>query len=215
MFEQILKALKTKYKDLGLGEIVLKVYANKLAKTVKEENEIETAVAEVEDELKLHQSYADQIRTQKAELDKLKAGKPQEGGEPTPPAPKPAPKPEGGDDVPAWADAIIKSNEALTAQVTALQAERKNQSNGEKLISKLKELGVNESFYKMSIQGKQFETDEEINAFANSLKEAEDEYLQSTNNGRLKDTENPSFGSGLKGDEVSPAVQAMFKTEQK
>ena len=40
MFEQILKELKTKYKDLGLSENVLKATAEFLSGAVKEESEI-------------------------------------------------------------------------------------------------------------------------------------------------------------------------------
>ncbi len=44
MFEKILNELKTKCKHLGLSEKILKVQAKKLAKSVKEENEIESAL---------------------------------------------------------------------------------------------------------------------------------------------------------------------------
>ena len=60
MFEQILKELKTKYKDLGLSENVLKATAEFLGGAVKEESEIESAVAGVEGMLKVQQSIADQ-----------------------------------------------------------------------------------------------------------------------------------------------------------
>ena len=40
MFEKILSELKTKYKNLGLSETILKVTAETLAKTVEKEEEI-------------------------------------------------------------------------------------------------------------------------------------------------------------------------------
>lgn len=58
MFEQIFKALKTKYNDLGLGDVFLKVIAKRLAKTVKEESEIEQAVTDLEDEMKFQLPYS-------------------------------------------------------------------------------------------------------------------------------------------------------------
>lgn len=70
MFEQILKELKTKYKNLGLSEEYLKVIAKRLAKTVKEESEIEEAVADLEDEMKFQQSQNDAIRTLKTQAPK-------------------------------------------------------------------------------------------------------------------------------------------------
>ena len=85
MFEQILKELKTKYANLGLSEAILKVKANQLAKTVKEESEIENAVIGVEDDLKVIQSINDSFRTKLTELEKKTAEKPIE----TPPIEKP------------------------------------------------------------------------------------------------------------------------------
>ena len=45
MKENILKQLKTKYKDLGLSQSALNGVAELLSKTVKEESEIEAAVS--------------------------------------------------------------------------------------------------------------------------------------------------------------------------
>jgi len=213
MFDKILSGLKTKYKDLGLSETILKGIANKLARSVEKEENIETAVAGVEDDLKIFQSLADQNRTlasKVAELEKGKAPDPNPTPEPTP-NPEP-PKPTGEEEVPAWAKAIIDSNKAILEKQNQLDAEKVNKTNAEKLVSKLKELGVNESFYSLHL-GKTFEKDDEIESFANSLKEAEDKYLQDTSNEKLKSKDVPLFGQTPKEGEVSPDVANYIKNK--
>ena len=70
MKENILKQLKTKYKDLGLSQSALNGVAELLSKTVKEESEIEAAVSGVEGLLKGMQSETDRLRTELAEARK-------------------------------------------------------------------------------------------------------------------------------------------------
>lgn len=214
MFDKILPLLKTKYKDLGLSETILKGIANKLAKSVEKEEDIETAVAGVEDDLKIFQSLADQNRTLASKVAELEKGKAPEPN----PTPEPTPNPEpqkqtGEEEVPAWAKAIIDSNKAILEKQNQLDAEKVNKTNAEKLVSKLKELGVNESFYSLHL-GKTFEKEDEIESFANSIKEAEDKYLQDTSNEKLKTKETPLFGQTPKEGEVSPDVQALIDSKK-
>ncbi|MDQ8748396.1 hypothetical protein [Elizabethkingia miricola] len=209
MFDKILAQLKTKYKDLGLSETILKGIANKLARSVEKEEDIETAVAGVEDDLKIFQSLADQNRTlasKVAELEKGKAPDPNPTPEPTP-NPEP-PKPTGGEDVPEWAKTLTEKLDKQAEYITGLQTEKVNKTNAEKLVSELKKLEVSEHFYKLHIQGKTFANDEEINAFATSIKEAEDSYLQDTSNTKLQKSPEPLFGQTSSNTEVSPAVKA-------
>ncbi|MCL1654227.1 hypothetical protein M2T28_16505 [Elizabethkingia miricola] len=214
MFEKILSGLKTKYKDLGLSETILKGIANKLARSVEKEEDIETAVAGVEDDLKIFQSLADQNRTlasKVAELEKGKAPDPNPTPEPTP-NPEP-PKPTGGEDVPEWAKTLTEKLDKQAEYITGLQTEKVNKTNAEKLVSKLKELGVNESFYGLHVQGKTFEKDDEIDAFATTVKEAEDKYLQDTSNEKLKSKDVPLFGQTPKEGEISPDVANYIKNK--
>ncbi|CAI9673392.1 MULTISPECIES: hypothetical protein [Elizabethkingia] len=209
MFDKILSGLKTKYKDLGLSETILKVTAETLAKTVEKEEDIETAVAGVEGQMKIYQSFADQNRTLQTEITNLKKageGKSEEKKEEEK-------KETGGEEVPAWAKAIIDSNKAILEKQNQLDAEKVNKTNAEKLVSKLKELGVNESFYSLHL-GKTFEKEDEIESFANSIKEAEDKYLQDTSNEKLKSKDVPLFGQTTKEGEVSPDVQALIDSKK-
>lgn len=207
MFEQILKELKTKYSKFGLSETILKVYAKKIAKAVKEESEIEEAVVNVEDDLAIYQSLSDSNRNLQKEIASLKDAKksePEPKGEPKG-EPKQEPK---QDEMPTWAKSLIESNKALSDGLNAIQTEKVNKSNSEKLTAKLKELGVSEHFYNLQVQGKTFANDEEIETFANSVKEAEDGYLQLTNNSKLSG----SAGSPLGGKQgADKEVSAEFK----
>ena len=207
MFEQILKELKTKYKDLGLSENVLKATAEFLSRAVKEESEIETAVAGVEEMLKVQQSIADQNRTYKAKIEELEKRK---TAEPTPKEPKEEPKPN--EEMPEWAKKLMEGFTAVTQKVEGFEKDKQNLSNEQKLISKLNALGVNENFYKHQIAGRTFQNDEEIEIFANSVKDAEAGFLQQLNDTKLGDVNPPSFGgNNVKAGEVSPDVQAYIK----
>lgn len=208
MFEQILKELKTKYKDLGLSENVLKATAEFLGGAVKEESEIESAVAGVEGMLKVQQSIADQNRTYKAKIEELEKRKTAE------PAPKEPKKEESkpSEEMPEWAKKLMEGFTAVSQKVEGFEKDKQNLSNEQKLISKLNELGVNENFYKLQIAGRTFQNDEEIETFANSVKDAEAGFLQQLNDTKLGDVNPPSFGGkDIKAEEISPDVQAYIK----
>ncbi|HAY3504282.1 TPA: hypothetical protein JRX02_002908 [Elizabethkingia anophelis] len=213
MFDKILALLKTKYKDLGLSETILKVTAETLAKTVEKEEDIETAVAGVEGQMKIYQSFADQNRTLQTEITNLKKASNSEEKKEEEKKEGEEKKETGGEEVPAWAKAIIDSNKAILEKQNQLDAEKVNKTNAEKLVSKLKELGVNESFYSLHL-GKTFEKEDEIDAFANTVKEAEDKYLQDTSNEKLKSKDVPLFGQTTKEGEVSPDVQALIDSKK-
>ncbi|WP_236887502.1 hypothetical protein [Elizabethkingia bruuniana] len=191
----------------------MKVTAESLAKTVEKEEDIETAVAGFEGQMKIYQSFADQNRTLQTEITNLKkAGNSEEKKEEEKKEGEEK-KETGGEEVPAWAKAIIDSNKAILEKQNQLDAEKVNKTNAEKLVSKLKELGVNESFYSLHL-GKTFEKDDEIDSFATTVKEAEDKYLQDTSNEKLKSKDVPLFGQTTKEGEVSPDVQALIDSKK-
>ncbi|WPC11303.1 hypothetical protein LEQ05_02710 [Riemerella anatipestifer] len=65
----------------------------------------------------------------------------------------------------------------------------------------------------MHIDGKTFENDEQINEFANQLKESQDAFAQSINNDLLKSQANPLFGTQAVEGQVSADVQDYIKTK--
>lgn len=213
--EKILQALKTKYAHLGLEESILKAIATRLASAVKEESEIENAVKGVEDEVKLLQSVADKGRTSlsKAEEARKKLEKELEEerakSNPNPPTPPTEPKPY---EVPAWAKNLVEAVNNQGKVIEAFQAEKQQQSAKERFLNQLKTQGVSEPFYKHHL-GRTFKDDEEMNAFVNELKADEQAFLQTQANAGLSSHSRPIIGGGLKENEPSAEVQALFKKQ--
>ena len=214
--DKILQALKTKYAHLGLEENILKAIATRLAAAVKDDTEIENAVKGVEEEVKLLQSVADKGRTSlskaeearkklEKELEEVRAKSNQQPQNPPTPEPKP-------DEVPAWAKGLL---EAVTNQgkvIEAFQAEKQQQSAKERFLNQLKTQGVSETFYKHHL-GRTFKDDEEMNAFVSELKADEQAFLQAQTNAGLSSHSRPIIGGGLKENEPSAEVQALFKKQ--
>lgn len=214
MFEQeILTQLKTKYKNLGLSETILKAKAKQLSKAVEKQEDIENAVAGVEDDLAIFQSFADQNRTLAKKIEELEKGKTTDKPEDKP-EDKPIEKPTG--DVPAWAQAIIDSNKTLSESLTAIKTKETQQTNAEKFQSKLKELEVSDDYLKtLPTFERSFQTDEEIDAIAKEYKEKSDVFVQMSANSALGNMAKPSlFGTEVKEGEVSPDVQALIDSKK-
>lgn len=135
MKENILKQLKTKYKDLGLSQSALNGVAELLSKTVKEESEIEAAVSGVEGLLKGMQSETDRLRTELAEARKKQEPLPNEPIKPKEQDTKTVELPE---DVKTLLEEL-KQDRQLKVQQEKLQLLRTDAK------SKLKEKGIKDS----------------------------------------------------------------------
>nr|DAF19815.1 MAG TPA: hypothetical protein [Caudoviricetes sp.] len=218
MVDKFLQSLKTKYAHLGLEESVLKAIATRLVTAVKGENEIENAVQGVEEEVKLLQSVADKGRTSltKAEEARKKLEKELEEmraksnpNPQNPPTPSTEPKP---DEMPEWAKGLLETVKKQNETIAAFQAEKLQQSAKERFLNQLKTQGVSETFYKHHL-GRAFKDDEEMNAFVNELKADEQAFLQTQANAGLSSHSRPIVGGGLKENEPSAEVQALFKKQ--
>lgn len=136
---KILSALKNKYSHLGLSREALDGVASVLEKTIKSEDEIETAVSGVEGLLKVFQSEADKERTiyntlkaEKEEIEKkLK--------EATPTPPKEDPKPF---DAEAFKAEILEA--MRMERESAAQNEQKAAQRKAEITAKAKEYGIPE-----------------------------------------------------------------------
>lgn len=135
MKENILKQLKTKYKDLGLSQSALNGVAELLSKTVKEESEIEASVSGVEGLLKGMQSETDRLRTELAEARKKQETETKETSKPKEQDTKTVELPE---DVKALLEEW-KQDRQLKVQQEKLQLLRTDAK------SKLKEKGIKDS----------------------------------------------------------------------
>lgn len=121
MKEKLLAALKTKFQ--GVQDSILDRQAEKLAKTVTEEDAIETAVSGVTFETLL-QAETDRRATEATQTavknyekkHNLKDGKPvEEPGKKADPDPS-----KGDDDIPTWAKSLREQNEALQKTISGL-----------------------------------------------------------------------------------------------
>lgn len=214
MFEKILSELKTKYKNLGLSETILKVMAETLAKTVETEEQITDAVAGVEGQMKIYQSFADQNRTLQTEITNLKKsseGKKEEKSENK----EGEEKKESGDTEPAWAKALREQMEKQNELITGIQQKEIAQTNAQKLQSKLDELKVSKSIQALIPSNLTFENDEAIEAYANEMKVKSDAIAQEFGNAALGGMTKPTlFSATVKEGEVSPEVQAIIDSKK-
>lgn len=139
MKQQILDALKAKFE--GVSDKILDRIADKLAKTVTNAEDVETAVAGVSFQQVL-ESYGDSRATESAQSavknyeskHNLKDGKPIEKQEP-----KPQPQ-NGGEPVPAWAQALIDSNKAMSDEIQRLKTERTTDTRKQQLSKVVEKL---------------------------------------------------------------------------
>lgn len=214
MFEKILNELKTKYKHLGLSEKILKVQAKKLAKSVKEESEIESAVQSVEEDLEIIQSLADQNRTLQTKLEELtkpKGGQKEKVDEPKEPKPKQAPKPEESpnpaNEMPEWA-------RALNEKLDKLANEKESEKRAKSFVDKAKELGIKEHFYKHHSADK-FKTEEDMADFLNLLKKDQEDFEKALGKKGLDNHTKPLLGGdNLGDDEISSEMKTFLDSEK-
>ena len=213
MFEKILSELKTKYKNLGLSETILKAKAKQIEKAVKTEEEITDAVAAVEEDLAIIQSITDQNRTLAKKIEEIEKGKganPEPNPNPEPQNPNPTGEPE-----PAWAKALREQIEKQNELITRIQQKEIAQTNAQKLQSKLDELKVSKSIQALIPSNLTFENDEAIEAYASEMKVKSDAIAQEFGNAALGGMTKPTlFSATVKEGEVSPEVQAIIDSKK-
>lgn len=140
MKQKILDALKTRYE--GVSDTILDRVADKLAKTVTDDDAIATAVdGAFNDILEAYgdRRATDASKTAVANYERkhgLKDGQKVSGGEPAPIEPN-QPK---QDDMPAWAQALVDSNKKLAERLAAIDGERTATTRRGKLDELLKDL---------------------------------------------------------------------------
>lgn len=223
MFEKILQELKTKNSKFGLSNTILEVMATDLAKTVETEDKIGDAVAGVEGQMKIYQSFADQNRTLQTEITNLKKageGKTEEQKAAEAKAAKDKEEAENkageNKEIPEWAKAMIESNTKLSESLNAMQQKESAQTNAQKFQAKLKELEVSDDFLKtLPTFERSFQSDEEIETVAKEYKEKSDVFTQMSANSALGNMAKPSlFGTEVKEGAVSPEVQAIIDSKK-
>lgn len=180
MLDQILKALKDKYKDLGFTEKAFGAVAAFLATTVTEDTQIEAAITGVEPLLKGFQGDADKRVTDAILKAKLEAKKEEEKSEKKPqtkssksggdsePDDK---KDEQGDGTPEWAKLLIEQNKTLAEKVMNMEAGKATEGRKQKLESLLAQAPESLKSTVLKDFGRmKFETEEEFETYFSEKK---------------------------------------------
>lgn len=168
--DKILAELKTKFE--GVDSKILDRIAEKLSKTVKNEDEVTTAVEGVTFQNVL-ESYGDSRANDATKTSILNYEKKyglKNGEKVSDPAPKDDKPDDLGDDAPAWAKAILESNKTLTARIAAMEGEKITTTRKGKLDQVLEGLTdlQKKPYYRMRLDEG---TDEEFDGVLDSIKE--------------------------------------------
>lgn len=152
MKQQILTALKAKF--VGVSDAILDRVATKLAQTVTTAEQVQTAVDGVTFQQVL-ESYGDSRATQATQTAVhnyetkygLKDGvkvTPPEQQPPVPPVTPPVTPPAGGaETVPAWAQALIDSNNSLKNELAQMKTDRTTETRKQQISTLIEKLPEN------------------------------------------------------------------------
>lgn len=169
--EKIKVALKQKYTDTGLGDDVMDGVAEILSHNVKEEAEIDTAVAGCEGLLRTVQGSLDKERNARSSAEKRAKALADEAKQPQKELeqkPKETNAP-GGTEAPSELSEMRALITALTKQVTELTEANTQKSKLEQLTTALKEIKVPEAYYKPIISGRTFPEDFDVATYATEV----------------------------------------------
>lgn len=194
MKEQILKALKIKFANLGFGDKAFEGVASYLAATVTEEDKIETAINGVEPLLKSFQGDADK-RVNDA-IAKEKREKSTEKGDESK---KDKQENKSSDDDPKdeVSKALLEQLKALSEKVSAMESGKTLESRKSVLEKKLEGLPekVKTKFVK-DFNRMSFQTDEDFNTYLTETEADIAEIKQDFSNQNLKTFGKPVIGGG-------------------
>lgn len=163
--DAILKVLETKFKNLGFSKKVFDKVAAHVAESVKEESEIETAIAGVEPLLKAFQPELDKIRTERDTYKEVAEKKQAEtGGEPDKKT-----EPEKTGDQPDISKLISEALQPFVEKITALEGKKVKETLNSKLLSALEGKKIPKTYYANAIAGREFKDEAEVETFVENL----------------------------------------------
>ena len=153
MKQQILTALKAKF--VGVSDAILDRVATKLAQTVTTAEQVQTAVDGVTFQQVL-ESYGDSRATQATQTavhnyetkyglkDGVKVTPPEQQPPVVPPVTPPVTPPAGGaETVPAWAQALIDSNNSLKNELAQMKTARTTETRKQQISTLIEKLPEN------------------------------------------------------------------------
>lgn len=216
MKQKILEALKAKF--LGVSGFVLDRVAERLSKTVTDE-EGAKAAAEGVSLQQIIESYAD-YRASEASLSAVKTYEqkyglrdgvkkvernsndqtPQEGG---------VVQQEGGAEIPAWAQALVDSNKALSQRLEQMQEERTTTQRKQQLSGVLSKLpdSLKKAYERTPVEDM---TDEQFTTLLGEVTTEVDGIVQATAQKGAIFGRPTAVGGGSQGSELSKEQQAAI-----
>lgn len=217
--EEILKKLKATYSNKGLPDKVLEVQAKRIAETANEQEEVEQAIKDLDDQFSIYQSLFDSNRTLVSENKKLieKLSKVEGEGSDGNTSKQKGEGSEGNtsNSKDEGVGQLMKMMKDMSEQIDVLKTEKKQKTQKEQLVNQLNELGVSKDYYTPFLD-RDFEDSEQIQEYANTIKEQEDKFLQSINYDKLKDGAEPEVGGFTKtGKKISSNMKTYLETKNK
>lgn len=178
MKQQILTALKAKF--VGVSDAILDRVATKLAQTVTTAEQVQTAVDGVTFQQVL-ESYGDSRATQATQTavhnyetkyglkDGVKVTPPEQQPPVVPPVTPPVTPPAGGAEaVPAWAQALIESNNSLKNELAQMKTDRTTETRKQQISTLIEKLPENlrKAYSRTPVDGL---TDEQFTALVGEI----------------------------------------------
>lgn len=178
MKQQILTALKAKF--VGVSDAILDRVATKLAQTVTTAEQVQTAVDGVTFQQVL-ESYGDSRATQATQTavrnyetkyglkDGVKVTPPEQQPPVVPPVTPPVTPPAGGAEaVPAWAQALIESNNSLKNELAQMKTDRTTEIRKQQISTLIEKLPENlrKAYSRTPVDGL---TDEQFTALVGEI----------------------------------------------
>ena len=178
MKQQILTALKAKF--VGVSDAILDRVATKLAQTVTTAEQVQTAVDGVTFQ-QLLESYGDSRATQATQTavhnyetkyglkDGVKVTPPEQQPPVVPPVTPPVTPPAGGaETVPAWAQALIDSNNSLKNELAQMKTARTTETRKQQISTLIEKLPENmrKAYSRTPVDGL---TDEQFTALVGEI----------------------------------------------
>lgn len=210
MKTRVFERLKPKATSFGFNDDELRTAAEYIAGSLPQEatdEMIDQAIDQFSPILGLSQSATQRSFTRlKAQFEKdhqkPQTQKPQPDGQNPDP-----PKKDGDDDAPAWFKAYQtkkdKETEELRAQIDRMSKEKASDGFRAKALAALKD--VDENYYGLMLDGRRFDSDEDVNSFVSKVSEGWNKLVQARNIQTQKDV-TPPGGGNKPADKPSQAI---------
>lgn len=207
MYSKILAQLRAKFP--GTQVKLLERVAKVLAKTVTEEDQVQTAVDEagelVTEMADFVQKEGDRRASEAIKKHTESKGNEDDEDEEEGAAGQKSPSKKKNSDVPEWAKTLLETSRILNERIAAFEAQNAAKAQSERLTGIFTEKKIPASFYKHAIAGRTFKDEDELNAFAATIESSWAEHQQELADRGLSNVTPPVLG-GTNKEGVSAAV---------